>query len=119
MKAADHFAEAERLLELGRSLRARDGVDSAHAEASRHNVACAAVHASLALAAAAMDGTETSDDAYRLLLDMAMSADPPPWGADADERLKRLLDREARARGYESWVVAYHEFAQTIPSNLA
>lgn len=111
MKAADHFLEAEKLLSVARSR--PDGVDAAH------ELRCAEVHAALALAAAAMDDTETSDDAYRLLLDMAMSADPPPWGADADERLKRLLDREARARGYESWVVAYHEFAQTIPSNLA
>lgn len=54
-----------------------------------------------------------SDTEYRALLDLLMCSDP--WPVDSDDHdwthdeITRLVDREALARGYADWVVAYHE----------
>lgn len=50
------------------------------------------------------------DEEYRALLDLTMASDPTPLTKEAEGHLKSLLDREARARGHQSWEVAYHEF---------
>ena len=50
------------------------------------------------------------DKEFRALLDMTMASDPNPAGEEADKLINVLLDRESRARGYDSWYVAYHEF---------
>lgn len=57
------------------------------------------------------DGGLIPDALFRLLLDMVMVSDPPPWAASMDEQVKHWLDEEAEARGFDGgWVVAYHEF---------
>ena len=49
------------------------------------------------------------DDAhYRALLDLIMASDPWPDGVDQDAAIA-LADEEAKLRGLNSWVVAYHE----------
>lgn len=46
---------------------------------------------------------------YATLLEWYMVSDPWPLSPLDDTRMKEMLNREARARGYEDWVVAYHE----------
>lgn len=53
-------------------------------------------------ARARMDGPE-----FRELMDLLMVSDPDPVPLD---RLKDLADKEARARGFDGWFVAYHEY---------
>ena len=50
------------------------------------------------------------DALFRLLLDCYMQADPHPWNDEDDGQLTHYLDEDARARGYESWVEAYHQY---------
>ena len=48
--------------------------------------------------------------AFRGLLDLLMVNDPTPIAADLDDSLQQWAHDEARARGYDGWFVAYHEF---------
>lgn len=52
-----------------------------------------------------------SDQEFRALLDLFMCSDPWPVEPDAGshELVKAVIDRQAQFRGYENWVVAYHE----------
>jgi len=54
-----------------------------------------------------------SDTQFRDFLDLMMVSDPWPLSPEADESLKDLADSESRNRGYDSWIVAYHEFKVT------
>jgi len=47
---------------------------------------------------------------YGALLEWMMVSDPFPLPSSRESRLKRMLDAEARVRGYEDWVAAYHDF---------
>jgi len=54
-----------------------------------------------------------TDIQYRAFLDLMMCSDPWPVvdrdGIDSNAILEGLALDEARARGFESWIVAYHE----------
>ena len=45
---------------------------------------------------------------FRLLLDWFMVSDPWPLDDDAHEAVRFVLDDEAKQRGYDTWVEAYH-----------
>ncbi len=47
---------------------------------------------------------------FRDLLDLFMVSDPWPDTPESHLRIEDVLDDEARERGYENWVVAFHEF---------
>lgn len=52
-----------------------------------------------------------SDEAFRVLLDLFMVSDPWPLEDDTSKGiLFGFLCAEASKRGYDDWVVAYHEF---------
>lgn len=51
-----------------------------------------------------------SDDAYRVLLDLYMVADPWPLTDEANGIMFAFMDAEAHKRGFDTWVDAYHEF---------
>jgi hypothetical protein len=57
-----------------------------------------------------------TDDLFRLLLDCMMQADRHPWTDADDAALTKHLDAESKARGYESWVVAYHDYVPVLPA---
>ncbi len=46
---------------------------------------------------------------FRDLLDWFMVSDPWTLDYEAEYRLQVELDKEAKRRGYQDWVVAYHE----------
>ncbi len=46
---------------------------------------------------------------YRDLLDWFMVSDPWPLTTEQHDRVEAMLDKEALTRGYENWIVAYHE----------
>ena len=48
----------------------------------------------------------------RALWRLIMVSDPWPLTEAEHRRILRVADREAQARGYESWEVAYHEFRE-------
>lgn len=50
------------------------------------------------------------DEQFRMLLDLWMVSDPWPLSDDANVTLTRMLDAESERRGYDNYVVAYHEF---------
>ena len=50
-----------------------------------------------------------NDNQYRVFLDLMMVSDPWPLEKADGEILTRLADNEANRRGYENWIVAYHE----------
>ena len=52
-----------------------------------------------------------NDVEYRAFLDLLMCSDPWPVvpGDGNQDILIAFADREAENRGYENWVVAYHE----------
>ena len=47
----------------------------------------------------------------RAFLDLLMYSDPRPPGVDM-EVLEQLADREAWARGFDDWIIAYHGLAR-------
>ena len=55
------------------------------------------------------------DKEYRAFLDLFMCSDPWPVGVeggdDGHETLTKFADKQAKCRGYENWVVAYHELS--------
>lgn len=50
-----------------------------------------------------------SDQEYRDFMDLMMVSDPWPLAEEQNDSLIALADTEARRRGYDSWIVAYHE----------
>lgn len=54
-----------------------------------------------------------TDQQFRDFLDLMMVSDPWPLSEDADESLTDLADAESRKRGYDAWIVAYHEYMKT------
>jgi hypothetical protein len=51
-----------------------------------------------------------ADDAFRVLLDWFMVADPWPLSENDWAMMFGFLTAEANKRGYDSWTEAYHEF---------
>ena len=53
------------------------------------------------------------DREYRAYLNLLMCCDP--WPETTDEQSQEILDgfadKEAKKRGYDTWITAYHEFA--------
>lgn len=45
---------------------------------------------------------------FRAMLDLFMASDPTPLTKEQDESLRMWLDKESRARGFNSWVDAFH-----------
>jgi len=61
-----------------------------------------------------MDTPHFTDHAFRLLLDALMVNDPAPQGQMGDDLvLLSLVERESERRGFDNWVVAYHDFKPT------
>ena len=50
-----------------------------------------------------------SDKEFRAALRWMMVSDPWPLSEKEERTLKDMLNREAEARGFQNWVVAYHE----------
>ena len=57
-----------------------------------------------------------SDAMFRDLLDWFMVSDPWPLDQAAHTRLHLALDEASKLRGYENWVVAYHEMPRSTAS---
>jgi hypothetical protein len=55
------------------------------------------------------DLDEMSNEEFRALLDLMMVSDPWPLNVPEYEALEGLFARESDARGFASWIVAYHE----------
>ena len=49
-----------------------------------------------------------NDKQYRAFLDLMMCSDPWPEGV-AREPLEEFADAQAKLRGHDNWIVAYHE----------
>jgi len=58
-------------------------------------------------------GNDMGDKLFRALLNWYMCSDPWPTTAGEHRTITAFLDAEAKRRGYENWVVAYHEFEET------
>jgi len=50
-----------------------------------------------------------TDDEFMAFMALIMCADPTPLTDEGDQLLKDFADREAVRRGYDNWIVAYHE----------
>ena len=50
------------------------------------------------------------DALFALLLEWLMVSDPWVLSEDKHDAIKFVLNTEAENRGYENWVVAYHEW---------
>ena len=55
-----------------------------------------------------------TDLEYRMFLDLLMCSDPWPVGtergSDGHEILIEFADKQAHERGFDNWIVAFHEF---------
>lgn len=49
-----------------------------------------------------------NDDEFRTFLDLLMVSDPWPLEY-GNEQMTDFADSQARDRGYDGWIVAYHE----------
>lgn len=54
-------------------------------------------------------GSVTTENEFVEMLALVMASDPWPLDSDNEKSVKAMMDREARARGFEDWVHAYHE----------
>lgn len=50
-----------------------------------------------------------TDQEFRTFMDLMMVSDPWPLGIAEHNDMLGLANREAEKRGYENWIVAYHE----------
>lgn len=57
-----------------------------------------------------LKGFRFSAQEYAALMELFMVSDPWPTAQADHDRIKRMLNEEARDRGYTDWVDAYHEF---------
>lgn len=56
-----------------------------------------------------------TDEQYRAFLDLMMCADPWPCPrGEGQSTLSELADQEAKVRGYENWIIAYHEHPRVL-----
>lgn len=53
---------------------------------------------------------QLADHTFRLLMDFLMNADPWPISEECNQELVGLAVSESKARGFDSWTVAFHEF---------
>ncbi|MHB8867467.1 MAG: hypothetical protein ACYC6T_08170 [Thermoleophilia bacterium] len=53
-----------------------------------------------------------TDTELRAMLNWYMCSDPWPASEEDHEIMTALVDGESRARGYENWVVAFHELPE-------
>lgn len=51
-----------------------------------------------------------SNAEFRALLNLMMASDPWPGIEEENDILLVLLGNESTARGYDNWIVAFHEF---------
>jgi len=51
-----------------------------------------------------------SDQMFRDLLDWFMVSDPWALDSKVQRRIEEALNSESTIRGFDGWVVAYHEF---------
>jgi len=56
-----------------------------------------------------------TDYELRALLDLMMCSDPWPDTTANREVVENLLDNEARERGHDNWVDAYHRLEGQMP----
>lgn len=56
------------------------------------------------------DDLRFSAQEYATLLSWYMASDPWPITSLESDRIKRMLNDEARYRGYDDWITAYHHF---------
>lgn len=47
---------------------------------------------------------------FRAFLNLLMCSDPWPTDDEEQQILTDLADEQSRNRGFENWIVAYHEF---------
>ena len=50
------------------------------------------------------------DTQFRDFMDLLMCSDPWPVLDGTQDSLIELADEESKKRGYENWIVAFHEF---------
>ena len=56
-----------------------------------------------------------TDKFFRLFLDLLMASDPWPLEKAAQIELDGEADRESVRRGFDNWIVAFHEFSPCPP----
>lgn len=52
---------------------------------------------------------ELTDAEFESILAWFMCSDPWPSDDEHRERIKHILNKESQRRGYDDWIVAYHE----------
>ena len=57
-----------------------------------------------------MSGLPLKKDSFKAMLEWFMVSDPWPLTEEQHELIRWVLDAESQKRGYENWVVAYHEY---------
>lgn len=55
---------------------------------------------------------QLTDTQFRAMMDLMMVSDPWPLGEPEHAQIENLLIVESERRGYDSWIVAYHEVAR-------
>ena len=55
-----------------------------------------------------------NDYEYRAFLNLLMCSDPWPCDKQSERKMMDFADREAFKRGFDSWIVAYHEFEPKV-----
>jgi len=56
------------------------------------------------------NGMRFTAQEFGTLCDWLMASDPFPLEQSSRQRMVEMLNDEARARGYDDWVQAYHDF---------
>ena len=54
--------------------------------------------------------TKLTEEEFRTLLDLMMVSDPWQLSEESRSVFEFLLNTESIKRGYDAWIVAYHEF---------
>ena len=47
---------------------------------------------------------------FRFLLDLFMVSDPWPLDKQSQDVIENMLDEEAKKRGFDGWVSAFHDY---------
>jgi len=61
---------------------------------------------------AEMGERQFSDFEFRTLLDLYMVVDPWPLTDLHEWQFRKMLETEAKRRGFRNWVQAYHNFGE-------